>query len=1617
MKNFKMFTRLATAFGLMMMFTVSGWGACAGTQIGTWNTSTATYSSGDQQAKSNSGDDNYIISVNANGELNVTVSNTDSSDSLIATLYSDSTCTTSVWTTGTLTHGNSLTNSRSVVSGSSYSLYVIGTTTSNTNYRVTGVFAPLAPEINVQGNGVTIVDGDSTPSTTDNTSFGGVLVGGTVDKTFTIQNTGTGTLTVGAFTFTGDFSLVTSPAASVTAGGSTTFTVRFDPTAIGVRNGTVSFVNNDSNENPYNFSITGIGDGPPIMGDVPNQTATAGTAFSLNIASYVTLTNADPITAYILIGTLPAGLSFNTTTGAISGTPTTVASAVTLSVTATDNDGVSNSDSFTIIVSPPLTETTGGRSFIERTQHNLFGDVKVIGNTVLCLLSGGVCVEPTTTDSNSQTDLSKAPISYSTLVIPSNAVIKYARLYWQGRKAATSTNDAWDATSKTAAGTINIRKGSSGAFTTLTADIRDFDSTSSTNYVRIYSASADASSVVDSNGTYYIDTASFYTETGKTGSKTPSDGLGAYGAWILAVVYEDPSGTVAKNITIFDGYKQVTSTSGNIDVSVSGFLTPKSGTVDSSTYVFAGEGDKYITGDLIKMAGLTYNTTLQSIGTFDSRVDVAGTRNPSLTNNNGIDIQVYNTGTTSGALNIISTNEIGAKFQFTSTQDTYFPSVIAFSTQLYLPQMCYDYSIKQDGGYLNVNRTAYPIAHLDSTISSSPLEIVVYLKNNEADIAAEGIALKADVNDSRFTSTGDIYTSNTNGSTLIDRGTPTYASTLCAYDKDGDNSAENSGCTNGHDIRKGNGSLNSQDYIYTKFKLIPNNVNGLLAVDEPLGLSLKYYITAGGNKIEYPDYLLGSINVPLCPPTSGYQPTWGQFNVVKSGQTSNNIETQISRKPFDAAVIFDSTPTTGDNAAPLSNITTTVLVEMIDVDAFGDLNASCANPDSAISEAIFTPINFTTANYQTTLTTQSSDYYNFAVKNGAFRVWYFNDSNGTLIQNWSAATSNSNKTLSSISGLYKSSTHTLCSSSCSDSTSTACFNCIKDNYARPLCSRDNFSIRPESYDLRVYDVNQTLPIYDAALDPSNVKNTTKIDLSNLYGYSPNISLTTDRINMAGGYNYRFDINATGHDDSSLSVPGYTRYFNGDSNYKATMFWDPQSGQTGCNDITDKNVAFYVANGQLQNEERNQQQVGEYKLNIVDYTWTAVDWQNIAHHTTANGFTLGTDCAINSSTTTSSQNGCVISTNHGSNGSAYTYKDQDFTFHPYKFDVSTITSTAGLNNAALGAAPFIYDANITKSLDENMSVHFNGSIKAFGYDDSALSNFVSGCYAKQLDINVSHSTASASPGYVFKNLNQDNTIRRSVNGDLNSTIIVLGSDFNQTMNGEAKTITNINYIRDVNNSLNPIVVTYGNYDVNCTNTNVNCKFNADLISDKMTGGKATINKGVAHLYARTHASRQRYSGNTGYPNIYYEVYCFGTDINNTVCNKNLLLPTIGTTLHNTDDLRWFINDNHDSATHGAVGAVTELTNNYVTSVFAGTGATTTPAQATLTYDGTRGYPYKTTMENSASDWLIYDPSNPLATKNQFSVEFENGGAGWSGKHETGTTTKNVGTPITNRRTMW
>ena len=129
----------------------------------------------------------------------------------------------------------------------------------------------ILPEIEVQGNDQTIADGDTTPISDDHTDFGDVdAAGATVTRTFTVKNTGTADLnltgvppriTIGG-THAADFTLDVDVAATVAPDGKTSFTITFDPGAVGQRDAAVSVANNDGDENPYEFTIRGTGTGP-----------------------------------------------------------------------------------------------------------------------------------------------------------------------------------------------------------------------------------------------------------------------------------------------------------------------------------------------------------------------------------------------------------------------------------------------------------------------------------------------------------------------------------------------------------------------------------------------------------------------------------------------------------------------------------------------------------------------------------------------------------------------------------------------------------------------------------------------------------------------------------------------------------------------------------------------------------------------------------------------------------------------------------------------------------------------------------------------------------------------------------------------------------------------------------------------------------------------------------------------------------------------------------------------------------------------------------------------------------------------------------------------------------
>jgi predicted nucleic-acid-binding Zn-ribbon protein len=117
------------------------------------------------------------------------------------------------------------------------------------------------PEIDIQGNSVSIVDGDNTPSASDHTTFGDILVGANLVRTYTIKNTGSEVLNVSSIGSSNPLFTVgtLTPASPIPVGQSATFTVTFAPLAIGTETATITVNNDDCNEAVYDFAVTGNG--------------------------------------------------------------------------------------------------------------------------------------------------------------------------------------------------------------------------------------------------------------------------------------------------------------------------------------------------------------------------------------------------------------------------------------------------------------------------------------------------------------------------------------------------------------------------------------------------------------------------------------------------------------------------------------------------------------------------------------------------------------------------------------------------------------------------------------------------------------------------------------------------------------------------------------------------------------------------------------------------------------------------------------------------------------------------------------------------------------------------------------------------------------------------------------------------------------------------------------------------------------------------------------------------------------------------------------------------------------------------------------------------------------
>jgi hypothetical protein len=1279
----------------------------------------------------------------------------------------------------------------------------------------------------------------------------------------------------------------------------------------------------------------------------------------------------------------------------------------------------------------------GYRPFTLRYQETLYGNMITVGNTVLVVPDPNDvdCDEYTNGPYMSDTQRTNAgynmcayyadntvmfPSTYAELNFPDREEIrvKWAGLYWQSIVPNGTDLNGMQ---------IKIRHENANTYTFVGFDQLDWVTDDGEEGYTSYSAFKDITSYFQNGG--YLDGKFYVGNIPAYEGQIPE--LGSYGAWTLVIVYEDIQDKV-RQFSIYDGYQIVSVNTPEVEVDISGFRTPKEAPVNSEVSIFTAEGDKYIENDYLKIKPsqdptwtLLSHTTNQ---TFYSAVNTVKPfiRKPFPSNNQGIDIQSFNLGTT--GYDVIKPNESAVTFKFGSDQDTYWPSMIAFNTELYTPDLCYDYTYGQNGHFITSPYTDR-LYIKDTFNPNSPLGIKLYVKNREnSDVILDNVSLRVE---------------------QIDTNQAKYKreSTQIAPPGDTMHPLSDSGreVNDGYDRNITIGSVGSLEhfYVYYGLDLLQSDI------DMPINVYIDYDLVIDNLNIGHQSMPLNGM--PICQDTGTYLPERGRFNVVHKNETRENdpyyyynLPTQIvGRAGHFLVEQMDET----DLDKSLRNDATTATIaaiEMIDVAGFHFTNATCTdeNTTTASNARIWSIIEPRTyAKEINTAELNDKKFFSSAIANAAFRISYNTLPDGSSI------------TLEKLSnGNYKfidfpdydpgqscqptfCETHNECTVDywCNDESGMNaesvknCMECIYGFNTKVLCSRDNFSIRPESYRISFNDQ-----------DENNRREITN-----------NIPAPSET-RAAAGYTYAIDINATDH-LNRMQVP---RYDTKDLN--ASYIWSPTNANLICNNEENASVrpSLFNGNGSVTLVSPD---IGRYRLVVWDDKWTGVDHNlsKMQHHfveQNAEYFRSGKDCIENDTVTRTSaewtQNGCSVSSLHTNNEPGYQmrYDDINITFYPYSFDMNGLSFIRGIANT-----PYIY-VNTPGSTDHKMRYNVIGTYFAAGANGAPTTNFTRGCYGDDLNMtmiiryiqpDIPHDTPLFSYDIIETNTTDSTIVYRDHSQNplsFDSSDVYFDETYNNGIDpATLQTDTNVsltlyqfkqhlandmkgavtlrlgyNFIRRYNHPINPRNINFKGFRI--TYKTPVRQINADMQSDYQPTGYASIETNATFVYGRVHPAQYLFDNVSAAQTVTplsIEAYCDKT-VNQ--CKQYGAESITPDTLEEsaTSDWAWWIVRSYGIGTDGNVtltasedGNVTPedpqavpFTNGISNSVKVGNESDTLPNIVDID------------LGNATSTWLIYNKDADAVPSPFYRVRFIGGNGGWTGKGKTGHV---VGDDINSRKT--
>jgi large repetitive protein len=326
------------------------------------------------------------------------------------------------------------------------------------------------------------------------------------------------------------------------------------------------------------------------------------------------------------------------------------------------------------------------RTFAQRFTANAAGDITIIGNTLLtcsttgtngaqCVAArtGGATTAAPTNNSftmiNVDVDADAATFNSSTagLTMPAGSSVLFAGLYWTGTSTAASRN------------TVLFKTPGAAAYQSLTATTLDDSGVATIYYQGFVNVTTQVAAA--GNGTYTV-----------ANVQTSVNAANFVAGWSLVVAYSN-STLPTRNLSVYDGYARVAGAT-QVDISVSGFITPPFGAVNTTIGTVAIDGDRTSTegtaglrfGPNAAALSPVFNTVNPQNDYFNSTISANGAnvtsgRLPAFTNTLGYDIDL------SRANTALPNSASAATLRVSSSGETIDLGIVTLATDIFVPNV------------------------------------------------------------------------------------------------------------------------------------------------------------------------------------------------------------------------------------------------------------------------------------------------------------------------------------------------------------------------------------------------------------------------------------------------------------------------------------------------------------------------------------------------------------------------------------------------------------------------------------------------------------------------------------------------------------------------------------------------------------------------------------------------------------------------------------------------------------------------------------------------------------------------------------------------------------------